>query len=224
MKIGIIASAGGAAFSKAVELLRGIGVDHEFHVVTDRACDMESRCRELGLNWTRITQGSNREFSIHAAEWLFEKNKIDWCCCFFSRLVTKDIFDRGTCVNIHPSLLPSFPGIGAVRKAWESGVSFLGASAHYVDESIDGGKLIGQVIAPIDRSRGLQEVNRLSFAQKVYLTLILTELSTHGALMEGLDVRDSHEKTGYANPSLENVDLLNAFKTFLLRDKIGWSI
>ena len=224
MRIGIVASAGGAAFTKAVELLSLVGINHEFHVVTDRPCDMENRCKELGLNWKRVAQYDNREFSTETAGWLFEKNQVDWVCFFLSRLVTKEIFDRGTCVNIHPSLLPSFPGMGAVRRAWESGVSFIGASAHYVDQSIDGGKLIGQVIAPLDGSRGLQEVNHLSFAQKVYLMLLLTELSMQGVITRGIDVRDSYDKMVYTNPSLQNDDLLNAFKSFLLKNEIKWTI
>ena len=47
-------------------------------------------------------------------------------------------------INLHPSLLPSFKGAEAIRQAFEYGVKVYGATIHYVDESLDGGKIIAQ--------------------------------------------------------------------------------
>lgn len=47
-------------------------------------------------------------------------------------------------INIHPSLLPSFPGLEAQRQAWEYGVKISGCTVHFVDEGIDSGPIIGQ--------------------------------------------------------------------------------
>lgn len=47
-------------------------------------------------------------------------------------------------VNIHPSLLPAFPGVDAIGQALEYGVKIFGVTVHYVDQTLDGGKIISQ--------------------------------------------------------------------------------
>lgn len=47
-------------------------------------------------------------------------------------------------LNIHPSLLPAFPGLDAIRQAWEHGVQVTGCTVHLVDESLDGGPIVAQ--------------------------------------------------------------------------------
>ena len=51
---------------------------------------------------------------------------------------------RGRILNIHPSLLPAFPGLDAQRQAIEHGVKFSGCTVHFVDETLDGGPIITQ--------------------------------------------------------------------------------
>jgi phosphoribosylglycinamide formyltransferase-1 len=51
---------------------------------------------------------------------------------------------RGRLLNIHPSLLPAFPGLDAQRQAIEHGVKFSGCTVHFVDETLDGGAIIAQ--------------------------------------------------------------------------------
>jgi phosphoribosylglycinamide formyltransferase-1 len=53
-------------------------------------------------------------------------------------------------MNIHPSLLPSFPGLHAQRQALEYGVKFTGCTVHFVDEGIDTGPIIGQRVVHIE--------------------------------------------------------------------------
>jgi phosphoribosylglycinamide formyltransferase-1 len=52
-------------------------------------------------------------------------------------------------LNIHPSLLPSFPGLEAQRQALEYGVKFSGCTVHLVDENLDAGPILAQAIVPI---------------------------------------------------------------------------
>jgi phosphoribosylglycinamide formyltransferase-1 len=56
---------------------------------------------------------------------------------------------RGRILNIHPSLLPSFPGLDAQRQALEHGVKFSGCTVHFVDETLDGGPIIAQRVVPV---------------------------------------------------------------------------
>src|SRR5579862_1146907 len=52
-------------------------------------------------------------------------------------------------LNIHPSLLPSFPGLEAQRQALEYGVKFAGCTVHFVDENLDAGPILAQAIVPV---------------------------------------------------------------------------
>lgn len=52
-------------------------------------------------------------------------------------------------INIHPSLLPAFQGINAIKRAWEYGVKVTGCTTHFVDNSLDGGKIILQTVIKI---------------------------------------------------------------------------
>jgi len=56
---------------------------------------------------------------------------------------------RGRILNIHPSLLPSFPGLDAQRQALALGVKFSGCTVHFVDETLDGGPIIAQRVVPV---------------------------------------------------------------------------
>jgi phosphoribosylglycinamide formyltransferase-1 len=53
-------------------------------------------------------------------------------------------------VNIHPSLLPAFPGLEAQRQALEHGAKFSGCTVHFVDENLDAGPIILQAVVPIE--------------------------------------------------------------------------
>jgi len=52
-------------------------------------------------------------------------------------------------MNIHPALLPAFPGLHAQARAWEHGVRFSGCTVHFVDEGVDTGPIILQAVVPV---------------------------------------------------------------------------
>jgi phosphoribosylglycinamide formyltransferase-1 len=56
---------------------------------------------------------------------------------------------RGRLINIHPSLLPAFPGLHAQRQALHHGVKVAGATVHFVDEGVDTGPIIAQASVPV---------------------------------------------------------------------------
>lgn len=57
---------------------------------------------------------------------------------------------EGRIVNIHPSLLPAFPGVDAIGQALNYGVKVFGVTVHFVDHTLDGGKIISQASIPYD--------------------------------------------------------------------------
>jgi phosphoribosylglycinamide formyltransferase-1 len=70
----------------------------------------------------------------------------------YMKLVGQEIIDafRGRIMNIHPALLPSFPGEHGVRDALEHGVKVSGVTVHFVDEGFDTGPIIVQLAVPVD--------------------------------------------------------------------------
>jgi phosphoribosylglycinamide formyltransferase 1 len=69
----------------------------------------------------------------------------------FLRVFDPQVVRRFRMVNTHPSLLPSFPGVGAraVRAALDHGVKVAGATVHWVDEGVDSGRILAQVAVPV---------------------------------------------------------------------------
>lgn len=68
------------------------------------------------------------------------------CLAGYMRIVGETLLNAygGHIINLHPSLLPSFKGARAIEQAMEYGVKIFGATIHYVDASLDGGKIIAQ--------------------------------------------------------------------------------
>lgn len=73
------------------------------------------------------------------------------CLAGYMRLLSPCFIDafKGRILNIHPSLLPSFPGLDAQRQALEHGVKFSGCTVHFVNETLDGGPIIAQRVVPV---------------------------------------------------------------------------
>ncbi len=84
------------------------------------------------------------------------------CLAGYMRLIGPVLLERycGRIINIHPSLLPAFKGAHAVEDAVAYGVKVYGITIHYVDESLDGGRIIAQRAFPYEGSDPA-EVHRL---------------------------------------------------------------
>lgn len=84
----------------------------------------------------------------------------------------------GRILNIHPSLLPAFPGLGSQRQALEYGVRYTGCTVHYVDEGCDTGPILLQAVVPVKEddtedtlsARILEQEHRI-YAEAVQLVL-----------------------------------------------------
>jgi len=73
------------------------------------------------------------------------------CLAGYMRILTPTLIAQfpGRILNIHPSLLPAFPGLDAQRQALRHGVKYSGCTVHFVDEGLDSGPILRQAVVPV---------------------------------------------------------------------------
>jgi len=103
---------------------------------------------------TRAIERRGRTREEHEREIIdvLREHQVDLVCLAgYMRLLSPCFVEafRGRILNIHPSLLPSFPGLDAQRQALEHGVKVSGCTVHFVDETLDGGPIIMQRAVPV---------------------------------------------------------------------------
>jgi phosphoribosylglycinamide formyltransferase-1 len=99
------------------------------------------------------SKGLEREAYDRQVAAALEEAQIDLVCLAgFMRLLSPYFVQRfkGRILNIHPSLLPAFPGLEAQRQALEHGAKFSGCTVHFVDEYLDAGPIVAQAVVPIE--------------------------------------------------------------------------
>jgi phosphoribosylglycinamide formyltransferase-1 len=109
--------------------------------------------RERGIE-TAVVERRGRTREEHEREIiraLRERGVELVCLAGYMRLLSPCFVEefRGRVLNIHPSLLPAFPGLDAQRQAVEHGVRVSGCTVHFVDETLDGGPIVTQRAVPV---------------------------------------------------------------------------
>ena len=103
------------------------------------------------------------------------------CLAGYMRIVGEELLAayEGHIINLHPSLLPSFKGARAIEQALEYGVKAFGATIHYVDASLDGGRIIAQRAVEYD-GNNLEEITAKIHAieHELYIQTIKKLLNT----------------------------------------------
>ncbi|MCZ2390642.1 MAG: phosphoribosylglycinamide formyltransferase [Acidobacteria bacterium] len=155
MKIGILISGRGSNMAAIVDAVKSgeIPASEVAVVVSDkRAAAGLERARERGVE-TLVVERLGRTRAEHDGEIgdELEKRGVELVCLAgYMRLLSPEFVRRfeGRIVNIHPSLLPAFPGLDAQRQAFDAGVEVTGCTVHYVDELLDHGPVILQREVP----------------------------------------------------------------------------
>jgi phosphoribosylglycinamide formyltransferase-1 len=103
---------------------------------------------ERGLKTSAIERdGRSREEHERAIIAALQEHRVDLVCLAgYMRLLSNYFIEafRNRILNIHPSLLPAFPGLDVHARVLESGVKWSGCTVHFVDETLDGGPVIAQ--------------------------------------------------------------------------------
>ena len=151
MKIGILISGRGSNMVAIVDAVKSgeIPESDVAIVISDKsdAAGLE-KARERGVE-TVVVERNGRTREEHDAEIIAEvQNRgVDLVCLAgYMRLLSKDFVRafENRIVNIHPSLLPSFPGLDAQTQAIDHGVKISGCTVHFVNEHLDAGRIILQ--------------------------------------------------------------------------------
>jgi phosphoribosylglycinamide formyltransferase-1 len=111
------------------------------------------RAKERNLK-TLVIERAGRTREEHDKEIIaaLQREKVDLVCLAgFMRVLSQNFLKafRNRILNIHPSLLPSFPGLKVHRQVLDHGVKWSGCTVHFVDETLDGGPIIAQSIVPV---------------------------------------------------------------------------
>jgi phosphoribosylglycinamide formyltransferase 1 len=149
-KIGILLSGRGSNFEAIADSIKAERLHAEIAIVISNRADapgLESAKRR-GLN-AQLIPSKGRVREEHDAEVIaaLKQAQVDLICLAgYMRLLSSDFIRAfsNQIVNIHPSLLPAFPGMDAQKQALEYGVKVTGCTVHFVDEHLDHGPIILQ--------------------------------------------------------------------------------
>jgi len=98
----------------------------------------------------------------------------------FMRVLKADFLHafEGKIINLHPSLLPSFPGLHSIRQAYEYGVKITGCTVHYVNAQVDGGRILDQAAVRIQETDTLETLEaKVHAAEHQLLPAVIARLS-----------------------------------------------
>lgn len=154
-RIGVLVSGRGSNLQALLDAARRGELGGEVAVVVSNvegALGLE-RARQAGIPAVfRDHRGKKREAFDAEIVGILQGHHVDLVCLAgFMRLLSP-VFVRafpGRIVNIHPALLPAFPGLDAQRQAWEHGVKVSGTTVHLVDEGLDSGPIVAQESVPV---------------------------------------------------------------------------
>jgi phosphoribosylglycinamide formyltransferase 1 len=155
-RIGVLLSGRGSNFEALAESVSaGRLRNAEIAVVISNQPDAVGlkRAEARGIPARMIpSKGLQREAYDRQVAAILQQYKVDLICLAGYMRLLSPYFVAAfpqKILNIHPSLLPSFPGLEAQKQALEHGVKFAGCTVHFVDENLDAGPIILQAVVPV---------------------------------------------------------------------------
>ena len=158
IRIAVLASGRGSNFEALALAAEGENFSAGIHllVVDNPEAEALRIAGERGIEAAVVDCGPRKgSMSPESSEKIFElcrAQEIDLVCLAgFMRVVKGRLLDEyaGRMMNIHPALLPSFPGLNGQRQALEYGVRYSGCTVHFVDSGVDTGPVIVQRVVPV---------------------------------------------------------------------------
>ena len=165
MRLGVMCSGNGTNFENIVRTCNRDEVVIMIH--NKEKCGAAKRATKLGIPHTHIK--SKREDLIID---VMKAWKVDLIVLAgWMRIVSPKLINEfpNRIINLHPSLLPKYKGLHAVEQALESGDNVTGVTVHYVNEELDGGKIILQEEVPILPNDDIQSLTKAIQRKEYYL-------------------------------------------------------
>ena len=164
-KIAIFASGNGSNFEAIVNAAQSgnLRVNPAVLVCDKPGAGVISRAESMGIETLVVSPATYPDKAAYETAILTELQRRDIrfiVLAGYMRIVGKTLLEAypGRIINIHPSLLPLFPGLDAIRRAYEIGASETGVTIHYVDEGMDTGPVIAQHRVPIEKDDTLNSL------------------------------------------------------------------
>jgi phosphoribosylglycinamide formyltransferase 1 len=166
LKVAVLASGAGTNLQALLDTVHGRGGVEVVAVASDkpgaRALD---RARDAGVPvavFPAAEFGDRQERDAALAGWLASREAELVVLAGYMQLLSPEFLARfrGHVINVHPALLPAFPGLHAVEQALEYGVKVFGVTVHFVDDGIDTGPVILQRAVELPDARSVDEVMR----------------------------------------------------------------
>ena len=177
LRIGVLASGRGTNLQAIIDDIHAGRLDARLVVVVSDRADAPAlgRARKHGAKALHINPHdfADREAFDRAVAKVLAEHQVELVCLAgFMRILTPAFLAAFPVrvMNIHPALLPSFPGLHPQRRALEHGVKVSGATVHFVDEGVDSGPIILQAAVPVrddDTEESLSE-RILAEEHKIY--------------------------------------------------------
>jgi phosphoribosylglycinamide formyltransferase-1 len=157
LKLGVLVSGTGSNLQAILDAINGGTLDARVQVVISNRANVQAleRARRAGVPALTIPHRDfpSREAFDRALLSALREAEVSWVVLAgFMRVVTPEFLDAfpGRIINIHPALLPAFPGVDAAKQALEYGVKISGCTVHFVDSGVDSGKIIAQSAVPVE--------------------------------------------------------------------------
>lgn len=155
-RLGILLSGRGSNFEAIARSIREGELNAEIAVVISNVASAPglAKAQQLGLHAVCIpSKGLPREEHDRRVVEELKRHQVDLVCLAgYMRLLSPAFVEafRGRILNIHPSLLPAFPGLHAQKQALDYGVKITGCTVHLVDEGLDSGPILLQAAVPVE--------------------------------------------------------------------------
>ncbi len=158
LKIGVLASGKGSNLQAIIDYIKSEKPPFEISIVISDNPDAFAlkRAEKEGIKAMYIPPGKYKTFLEPPVEKkyveILKENGVQLVCLAgFMRVIKKNFLKSfpDSIINIHPSLLPAFPGLEAWKQALDYGVKFTGCTVHFVEEGVDTGPIIMQAVVPV---------------------------------------------------------------------------
>jgi phosphoribosylglycinamide formyltransferase-1 len=188
VRLGVLVSGSGSNLGALIERVHGTSATIAGVCSSNGEAFALQRARAAGIEsgvFALAEHGGERDRRDRAmADWLGERDISLVVCAGFMGVLSAEFLARfpDRVLNLHPSLLPAFPGATAIEDAYSAGVAETGVTVHLVDEILDGGPVVAQARVPVHYDESPEGLRARIHATEHRLLPAVVEDVARGAL------------------------------------------